>query len=244
MKKRDFLRLSGTVAVGTMVFPMMSCQSSEKEGDAEAQKVSQMEFELPELPYAFGALAPAIDERTMKIHHGKHHAGYVRKLNAALSGKEKYKNQNLEEILATVDPSDSAVRNNGGGHFNHSLFWKVMSPDGGGEPAGDLGQAIQKDFGSYGEFRSAFTEAAGLFGSGWAWLIVNDEGRLEVCSTPNQDNPLMKKVSEKTGQPILGLDVWEHAYYLNYQNKRSDYIEQFFTLIDWAAVEGLMKAAQ
>lgn len=244
MKKRDFLRLSGTMAVGTMVFPMISCQTENKEGQGKAQKVNQMQYELPDLPYEFGALAPAIDEQTMKIHHGKHHAGYVRKLNAALEGTDKYAEMNLEEILAEVDPSESGVRNNGGGHFNHSLFWNIMSPDGGGEPSGDLAAAINKDFGSFSAFKSDFTKAAGLFGSGWAWLILTEEGKLEVSSTPNQDNPLMKKISETTGQPILGLDVWEHAYYLHYQNRRSDYIEQFFTLIDWAAVEGLMKAAR
>lgn len=244
MKKRDFLRLGGTVALGTVMFPMISCQTEDKDAEGDAKKVSQMEFELPDLPYAFGALAPAIDERTMKIHHGKHHAGYVRKLNAAVADKEKYQGKNLEEILAAVEPSEAAVRNNGGGHFNHSLFWNIMSPEGGGEPAGDLAAAIARDFGSFSEFRSAFTAAAGLFGSGWAWLIVTEAGKLDVCSTPNQDNPLMKKVSETTGRPILGLDVWEHAYYLNYQNRRSDYIDQFFSLIHWKAVEDLMKAAK
>lgn len=236
--------MSGTVAVGSMVFPMVSCQSGESEKNGDAKNVSQVKFELPELPYGHAALAPAIDERTMKIHHGKHHAGYVRKLNAAIEGKDKYTGKSLEEIVSNVDPSETGVRNNGGGHFNHSLFWNIMSPNGGGEPSGELAAAISSDFGSYSEFRSAFTAAAGLFGSGWAWLIVNGQGNLEVCSTPNQDNPLMKKVSETNGQPILGLDVWEHAYYLNYQNRRSDYIEQFFGLIDWTSVDKMWRAAQ
>jgi len=244
MKKRDFLKLSGTVAVGSMVFPMVSCQSGESEKNGDVKNVSQVKFELPELSYGHAALTPAIDERTMKIHHGKHHAGYVRKLNAAIEGKDKYTGKSLEEIVSNVDPSETGVRNNGGGHFNHSLFWNIMSPNGGGEPAGELAAAISSDFGSYNEFRSAFTAAAGLFGSGWAWLIVNEQGNLEVCSTPNQDNPLMKKVSETNGQPILGLDVWEHAYYLNYQNRRSDYIEQFFGLIDWASVDKMWRAAR
>jgi len=244
MKKRDFLRLSGTVAVGTMMIPMISCKTGDKDSNGEAKKVSQMEFELPDLPYGYAALAPAIDEQTMKIHHGKHHAGYVRKLNAALAESKGYEGNSLEEILAKVDPSETGIRNNGGGHYNHSLFWNIMSPDGGGEPSSDLAAAISADFGSFSEFRSAFTAAAGLFGSGWAWLIVTNEGQLAVCSTPNQDNPLMKNVSETTGQPILGLDVWEHAYYLNYQNRRSDYIDQFFSLIDWGTVEKHWKAAR
>jgi Fe-Mn family superoxide dismutase len=243
MKKRDFLRVSSTVAVGSMVLPLISCGKEEKAAEGVAKAVSEAGFELPDLPYNFDALAPAIDEETMKIHHGKHHAGYVRKLNAALNEAKDLKADSLEGLLMEIGPEDTALRNNGGGHYNHSLFWKIMSPNGGGQPTGDLADAIKSDFGSFAAFRDEFTAAAGLFGSGWAWLCVKDDGKLMVTSTPNQDNPLMKNIVDETAQPILGLDVWEHAYYLNYQNRRGDYIEKFFSLIDWNSVEKNMKAA-
>ena len=197
-----------------------------------------MAFELPSLNYSFDALEPHIDTKTMQIHHGKHHAGYTNNLNNAIKGTD-LETMSIETILADLDLNNAAVRNNGGGFFNHSLFWNVMSPNGGGVPSGDLASAINDSFGSFDEFKSAFSKAAGTrFGSGWAWLCVHPGGKLEVCSTPNQDNPLMKGIG-CGGQPILGLDVWEHAYYLNYQNRRPDYISGFFNVINWDFVSEL-----
>lgn len=192
-----------------------------------------MAFELPSLPYAHDALEPNIDKTTMEIHHGKHHNAYVTNLNNAVAGTEM-EGKSLEELMASHS-DNAAVRNNGGGHFNHSLFWTVMSPNGGGTPSGDLGAAIDAAFGSFDGFKEAFAKAgATRFGSGWAWLCVKD-GKLEVCSSANQDNPLMPGVG-CGGTPILGMDVWEHAYYLNYQNRRPDYIAAFFNVINWDAV--------
>ena len=197
-----------------------------------------MAFELPSLNYSFDALEPHVDTKTMQIHHGKHHAGYTNNLNNAIKGTD-LETMSIETILAELDLNNAAVRNNGGGFFNHSLFWNVMSPNGGGVPSGDLASAINDSFGSFDEFKSAFSKAAGTrFGSGWAWLCVHPGGKLEVCSTPNQDNPLMKGIG-CGGQPILGLDVWEHAYYLNYQNRRPDYISGFFNVINWDFVSKL-----
>ena len=197
-----------------------------------------MAFELPSLNYSFDALEPHIDTKTMQIHHGKHHAGYTNNLNNAIKGTD-LETMSIETILAELDLNKTAIRNNGGGFFNHSLFWNVMSPNGGGVPSGDLASAINDSFGSFDEFKSAFSKAAGTrFGSGWAWLCVHPGGKLEVCSTPNQDNPLMKGIG-CGGQPILGLDVWEHAYYLNYQNRRPDYISGFFNVINWDFVSEL-----
>ena len=197
-----------------------------------------MAFELPSLNYSFDALEPHIDTKTMQIHHGKHHAGYTNNLNNAIKGTD-LETMSIETILAELDLNNAAVRNNGGGFFNHSLFWNVMSPNGGGVPSGDLASAINDSFGSFDEFKSAFSKAAGTrFGSGWAWLCVHPGGKLEVCSTPNQDNPLMKGIG-CGGRPILGLDVWEHAYYLNYQNRRPDYISSFFNVINWGFVSEL-----
>ena len=194
-----------------------------------------MSFELPKLKYAFDALEPNIDARTMEIHHDKHHAGYTNKLNAAISGTD-LEGKTIENILINLDKSNGAVRNNGGGYYNHSLFWEIMSPNGGGTPSGELGDAINSDFGSFDAFKEAFSnEAATQFGSGWAWLCVQEGGKLEVCATPNQDNPLMPGTG-CGGTPILGLDVWEHAYYLNYQNRRPDYIGAFFNVINWDEV--------
>ena len=193
-----------------------------------------MSFQLPNLSYNFDALEPHFDSKTMQIHHGKHHAGYTNKLNSAIEGTD-LKGKSIEEILKTLDMSNSAVRNNGGGYFNHCLFWEVIGPNSGGKPEGALADVIDKSFGSFDEFKSKFsTAAATRFGSGWAWLCVDSEGGLEICSTANQDNPLMPGECGKT--PILGLDVWEHAYYLNYQNRRPDYIEAFFSVINWGAV--------
>ncbi|HKI79175.1 MAG TPA: superoxide dismutase [Ignavibacteriaceae bacterium] len=199
-------------------------------------------FELPALPYAHDALEPYIDKQTMEIHHGKHHAGYVSKLNAAVEGTD-LEGKSLEELMSNVSKHSTAVRNNGGGHFNHSLFWTVMKSGGGGKPTGDLASAIDSAFGSFDEFKNQFSNAAATrFGSGWAWLIVKD-GKLAVCSTPNQDNPLMD-LAETKGTPILGLDVWEHAYYLKYQNKRPDYIENWFNVVNWEEVANRFSKAK
>lgn len=194
-----------------------------------------MAFELPQLPYAHDALEPHIDARTMEIHHGKHHAGYTNNLNAAIEGTD-LAGKSIEDILKNLDMNNAAVRNNGGGYYNHDLFWKVMSPNGGGQPTGALADAINAAFGSFEGFKDAFAKAAATrFGSGWAWLCKKSDGKLEVCSSPNQDNPLMPGVGCE-GTPILALDVWEHAYYLNYQNRRPDYINAFFNVINWEEV--------
>ena len=194
-----------------------------------------MAFKLPNLSYSYDALEPYIDARTMEIHHTKHHGGYTNKLNDAIKGTP-IENQSIEEILKEVSKHPTAVRNNGGGYYNHKLFWDIMSPEGGGEPSGKLMDAIKKDFGSFDKFKEEFNQAAATrFGSGWAWLI-NQNGKLVIASTPNQDNPLMD-ISEVKGTPILGLDVWEHAYYLKYQNRRPEYIDAFWSIVDWNKVE-------
>ena len=200
-----------------------------------------MSFQLPKLPYAYDALEPHIDARTMEIHHTKHHNGYTSKLNEAIAGTA-LEGKGIEDLLRGLDMSNKAVRNNGGGYFNHCLFWEVMSPDGGGAPTGDLAGAIDQAFGSFEGFKDAFSKAAaGQFGSGWAWLCVHEGGKVEVCATPNQDNTLMPGVG-CGGYPILGIDVWEHAYYLHYQNRRPDYIEAFFNVINWDRVASEYKA--
>ena len=195
-----------------------------------------MSFQLPDLNYGFDSLEPHIDAKTMQIHHGKHHAGYTSKLNAAVEGTD-LEGKRIEALLSNLDLSNSAVRNNGGGYYNHCLFWEIMSPNGGGSPSGNLLAAIEKAFGSFDEFKAEFSKAAATrFGSGWAWLCAHSDGSLEICSTANQDNPIMNGIG-CGGSPILGLDVWEHAYYLNYQNRRPDYINGFFNVIDWVKVE-------
>ncbi|MDX2245559.1 MAG: superoxide dismutase [Bacteroidia bacterium] len=195
-----------------------------------------MAFTLPNLPYAHNALEPHIDAKTMEIHHGKHHAAYTNNLNAAIQGTD-LENKTIEELIAS--PANAVIRNNGGGFYNHNLFWEVMAPNGGGTPSGALGAAIDAAFGSFEAFKEAFSKAAATrFGSGWAWLIKKADGSLAVTSTPNQDNPLMD-VADQKGTPILGLDVWEHAYYLNYQNRRPDYISAFFNVINWNKVAEL-----
>ncbi|MEY4202440.1 MAG: hypothetical protein RL013_141 [Bacteroidota bacterium] len=195
-----------------------------------------MAFTLSDLPYAHDALEPHIDTRTMEIHHGKHHAAYVNNLNAAIQGTE-HEGKSLEELLANISALPVAVRNNGGGHWNHTFFWESMSPNGGGTPGGALGAKITADFGSFEAMQQQFAQAgATRFGSGWAWLCVGADGNLFISSTPNQDNPLMD-VAEKKGTPLLGLDVWEHAYYLHYQNRRPDYITSWWNVVDWSAVE-------
>jgi Fe-Mn family superoxide dismutase len=201
-----------------------------------------MAFDLPTLPYAYDALEPHIDARTMEIHHSKHHQGYTNNLNNAISGTD-LEGKSILDILAS-DMSNGAVRNNGGGYYNHDLFWKVMSPNGGGEPTGAVADAINQACGSYEGFKEAFSKAAATrFGSGWAWLCVHPGGKVEVCSSANQDNPLMNGIG-CGGTPILGLDVWEHAYYLNYQNRRPDYISAFFNVINWDEVSSRYEAGK
>jgi len=205
-------------------------------------------YTLPELPYAYDALEPYIDARTMEIHHSKHHNAYVQKVNAAIEGTE-LENLSIEQLVSNLDgvPENirGAVRNNGGGHANHSLFWTVMRPSGGGSPSGAVAAAIDADLGGFDAFKKAFSQAAATrFGSGWAWLCLDGGGKLHVCSTPNQDNPRMTSLVECPGTPILGLDVWEHAYYLHYQNRRPDYVEAFFNVIDWNAVSDRYEAGK
>ncbi len=202
-----------------------------------------MTFELPDLPYDYDALEPHVDERTMRIHHGKHHAGYTKKLNAALEGHPDLQNKSIDALLADLDslPAEiqTAVRNNGGGYANHKLFWSVMSPDGGGQPDGELLDAINKAFGSFGDFKQKLTSTAGgQFGSGWGWLAVDSSGELKVLSTPNQDSPISQGMT-----PILGVDVWEHAYYLNYQNERGSYLNAWWNVVNWSEVSHLYKEA-
>jgi Fe-Mn family superoxide dismutase len=202
-----------------------------------------MAFELPALAYATDALEPHIDKMTMEIHHGKHHQAYVDNLNKALAGTDGEK-MSIEDIIKNISKYPMAVRNNGGGHFNHTLYWSTMSPNGGGAPSGELAKAIDAAFGSFDEFKKKFAEAGMTrFGSGWSWLSVAADGKLQVSSTPNQDNPLMD-IAEVKGTPILGMDVWEHAYYLKYQNKRADYIGAFMNVVNWDAVSELFAKAK
>lgn len=243
MKKRDFLKVTGVITAGSIVSPLLtSCNASE--GEEQAETVSST-FELPELAYDYNALEPYIDARTMEIHHSKHHAGYTKKFNAALETATEFGGKTIEEMFSMVgDKSEhTGIRNNGGGFYNHQLFWSVMAPNAGGNPSADISDAINGAFGSYDEFKTKFFEAAkGRFGSGWAWLCKDVDNKLFITSTPNQDNPLMTKLVEQTGTPILGLDVWEHAYYLKYQNLRGDYINNFFNVVDWNAVNERLKA--
>ena len=201
-----------------------------------------MSYKLPELPYSYDALEPHFDAATMEIHHSKHHQGYTNKLNTALE-EAGLTDKNIEDLFGTTSKLSTGIRNNGGGFYNHSLFWSVLSPNGGGEPKGKVAEAIQESFGSFDAFKDTFNNAAATrFGSGWAWLIVDENKKLKVTSTPNQDNPLMD-VATDNGTPILGLDVWEHAYYLNYQNKRPDYIQAFWNIVNWDEVEKRYLAA-
>ncbi|KAA6440387.1 superoxide dismutase [Dyadobacter flavalbus] len=202
-----------------------------------------MAFTLDPLPYANNALEPHIDALTMEIHHDRHHQAYVTNLNAAVAGTE-LEGKSIEELLAGISKAPAPVRNNGGGHWNHSFFWKSLSSNGGGEPTGELAKAIDSKFGSFSAFKDEFKKAAtGRFGSGWAWLIVKDGGELAITSTPNQDNPLMD-IAEAKGTPVIGLDVWEHAYYLKYQNKRPDYIDAYWNVVDWKAADALYVASK
>jgi len=203
-----------------------------------------MAFELPKLNYAFSALEPHIDAKTMEIHHGKHHQAYVTNLNNAIKDTEADK-LSIEEICKNISKYPAAVRNNGGGHYNHTLFWEIMAPGAGGVPTNEVGKAIEAELGGFEKFKTDFSQAGAIrFGSGWAWLCVKPDGKLAVCSTPNQDNPLMDVVNDCKGTPILGMDVWEHAYYLNYQNRRPDYMNAFFNVINWNKVNELYLKAK
>jgi len=237
MKKRTFIKLAGTVGAGMLVAPFVGCGSGA--GDkAKTAAARPFGFDQEPLGYDVSALAPTIDPVTMEIHYGKHHAGYVRKLNNALRAAEgAYDGQGLTEFLSGLTPDQTAFRNNGGGHYNHTLYWRVLTPGGAPAPEGALKEELEATFGSVSAFAEQFAAAgASQFGSGWAWLIRNEEGRLEVTSTANQDNPLMANIVERPGTPLLGMDVWEHAYYLNYQNRRKDYIQGFLSLVNWDEV--------
>ena len=241
MKKRTFLKLTGAAGAGLLVSPFIGCGGSVESEPTEAPKDAPPADFKPHvqspLNYGFDALEPAIDAATMELHYGKHHAGYVRKLNAALESDASRRGLPLEAMLSTLGAEDAALRNNGGGHFNHELYWRVMQPGGASTPQGLLAQAIDERFGSFEGFKEEFAAAgAKRFGSGWAWLIMDAQGQLQVTSTPNQDNPLMARLVDQPGSPLLGMDVWEHAYYLNYQNRRGDYIAAFMELVNWDVV--------
>lgn len=251
MKKRTFLKLAGTAGAGLLIAPLASCGTGSQSSQAERPAVKGMKpkpflFEQEPLGYGFDALEPAIDAATMEIHFGKHHAGYVNKLNKALSAANgAFDGLSLIELLQTIKPEDTALRNNGGGHYNHTLYWRTLQPGGATEPVGELKAEIEATFGSVDDFKTAFaTAGAKRFGSGWAWLIRNAQGQLEVMSTPNQDNPLMTNIAETSGMPLLGMDVWEHAYYLNYQNRRTAYIDAFMSLVNWDVVAANAAQAQ
>lgn len=241
--------MTGIAGAGLAVVPFIGCGSDDPNPSPDpapdGEPSAAIEFTLPELGFSVDALAPRIDQMTMEIHHGKHHAGYVKKLNSAIGANEAFTGKNLEELLAAVTDSegDTGVRNNGGGHYNHSLYWKLITPGGGTEPSGQLMDAINAGFGDYETFADQFfTASKTRFGSGWGWLYVDANNKLAVGSTPNQDNPLMS-FSEHKGTPVIGVDVWEHAYYLNYQNKRGDYIKAFMELINWDQVAANFAAA-
>lgn len=234
MKRKEFLMKTTAACVGVSLLPTLSCSRSKK----QTANQNGGTFELPELGFSYTDLAPAIDARTMEIHYSKHHAGYVKKLNVALEN-HVLKGKNIETICSEVthSQSDVAVLNNGGGHYNHTLFWEILKPGGSKKPQGKLAERINKDFGSIQDFVSDFSKAAvSVFGSGWAWLVADSNGKLFVTATQNQENPLMKNVVEKSGRPLLGIDVWEHAYYLHYQNRRGAYIENFMPLVNWDIV--------
>ncbi|TNE52534.1 MAG: superoxide dismutase [Bacteroidetes bacterium] len=253
MEKRTFLKTGLLLTVGAAMAPLIkACKSGNKAAATNAGMTipppklrRTTPFTLPALPYDTGALEPHIDKMTMEIHHGKHHQGYVNKLNAAVKDTV-YAEYELDDIIARVTTADAEknVRNNAGGHWNHSLFWQVMAPDGGGKPGGQLASGINAAFGSFEQFQTAFSDASkSVFGSGWAWLCVGKDKSLFITTTPNQDNPMMLQIASNPGTPILGLDVWEHAYYLKHQNKRADYISTFFNVINWNEVGRLFDKA-
>jgi len=243
MKKREFLKTSMILGAGAMIASPLtsSCMNADAANGATASLVAtddEGKFVQPELGYAFDALEPHLDAMTLEIHYGKHHAGYTRKFNTSLEHEDLH-STDIYKLFASVSKYGEGVRNNGGGYFNHNLYWRFMSPDGGGEPAGKLAGAINESFGSFEKFKDLFSAtAASHFGSGWGWLILDGEGALQVTSMPNQDNPLMD-IAGVQGTPLLNIDVWEHAYYLNYQNMRKSYIEAYWNVIDWNFVGAL-----
>ncbi|ASZ10927.1 superoxide dismutase [Chitinophaga pendula] len=242
MDKREFIKLASLAGVAALSNPSGLFANAHNSRAANIDGTSKAPFELPALPYATNALEPNIDKITMEIHHDKHHAAYVKNLNDALNGTTMA-SLSLEQILAKVTEKDKAIRNNAGGHYNHSLFWTLLSPEK-TTPSDKLQAAIKSQFGSWETFQQKFNDAAkGVFGSGWAWLIVTPNKKLSVISTPNQDNPLMHQIVKEKGTPILALDVWEHAYYLKYQNRRPDYITAFWNVINWKEVDNLYTAA-
>ncbi len=232
MERRKFLTSLGLLTVAGSISKIEAITKNIK--TINRSKIKMSKFELPSLTYAFNALEPHIDAKTMEIHHGKHHAAYVANLNKAVEGTEN-EGKSLEDLFKNISKLPAAIRNNGGGHFNHTMFWEIMGPNKGGQPSGALADAINGTFGSFDKFKEQFNAAAATrFGSGWAWLVVSD-GKLVVSSTPNQDNPLMD-VADVKGFPVMGLDVWEHAYYLNYQNRRPDYISAWWNVVNWDEV--------
>jgi Fe-Mn family superoxide dismutase len=235
MKRRNFLLAAGLIPLTAAANKVSTITNTLSKNIIERSSNKMAKFELPKLKYSFNALEPYIDAMTMEIHHDKHHGGYVNNLNKAVEGTDMEK-LSLEDLLKSVSKHPVTVRNNGGGHYNHSMFWLIMKPNGGGKPSGALASAIDKQFGSFDDFKKKFSDAAAArFGSGWAWLILKSDGKLEITSTPNQDNPLMD-VAEVKGFPIFGLDVWEHAYYLKYQNRRPEYITNFWNIVNWDEV--------
>lgn len=247
MNKREFLKTTAILGAGTIIAPTMASShlNPNPSKGATASLIAQNsegKFIQPELGYAFDALEPYIDAKTMEVHYGKHHAGYTRKFNTALEHEDLHPTD-IKKLFASVSNYGPGVRNNGGGYYNHSLYWKFMSPDGGGEPSGKLAKAINKDFGSFQNFKDLFSStSASHFGSGWGWLILDSKGKLQVTSMPNQDNPLMD-VAKVQGTPLLNIDVWEHAYYLHYQNMRKSYVEAYWNVIDWGYVQALYEEA-
>jgi len=234
--RRKFLKSAGLL---TLAGALMKTDVLAESGNS--MFITDTPFKLDPLPYASDALEPFFDKQTMEIHHGKHHKGYVDNLNKAVAGTPLAK-MPLEKILSNISAHSAAVRNNGGGHYNHTLFWKLLTPSGGGEPAGTIAELIISNYGSFSSFKEKFSTAAmGRFGSGWAWLVLKEGKKLEIGSTPNQDNPLMD-IAEIKGKPLLALDVWEHAYYLKYQNRRKDFVDNFWNLVNWNTVNGLVKA--
>ena len=240
MNKRSFLKSAGLIGIASIINPKNLFASTSNVGTWPNSAVDEMpkngEFSLPSLKHAYDAYEPSIDRMTMEIHHSKHHAGYVKKLNAAIKDTEMA-SMSLDQIIKQVKPGQTAVRNNGGGHYNHSFFWNLLNPSK-TNPGGNLLAAINNSFGSVEKMQEEFNKAAGdRFGSGWAWLCKNKKGQLVITSTPNQDNPLMSQIAKSKAWPVIGLDVWEHAYYLKYQNKRADYVKAFWNLVDWNVAE-------
>ncbi len=233
---------AGAFVAPTLTFCTPASNSKE---DAASETGIASTFTQPQLKYGYGDLEPHIDALTMEVHYSKHHAGYTKNLNGAVAGNSRFEGKTIEEILAEISSTadDKAIRNNGGGFYNHNLYWDIMAPNGGGAPTGAIALAIENSFGSWDACKESLTKAAtGVFGSGWAWLCADQNKGLYICSTPNQDNPLMNNIVEQKGSPLIGLDVWEHAYYLKHQNKRADYISAFFEVLNWNAINGRFQA--